>query len=99
MERDALLRAVDLKPAPEFVQRGERQVDAQILGEQKALALSILAEIGDPGLQAGVDMRKQRRLAVDANDTAARPQPDKAFHQFRPPGADKAGKAEYLALP
>jgi hypothetical protein len=44
-------------------------------------------------------MRKQRRLAVDANDTAARPQPDKAFHQFRPPGADMAGKAEYLALP
>ena len=31
VERDALLRPVDLKPAPEFVQRGERQVDAQIL--------------------------------------------------------------------
>jgi hypothetical protein len=44
-------------------------------------------------------MRKLPRLAVDANGTAAGPQADKAFHQFRSPGADKAGKAEYLALP
>lgn len=44
-------------------------------------------------------MRKLPRLAVDANGTAAEPQADKAFHQFRSPGADKAGKAEYLTLP
>ena len=94
-----LLRPVDLKPATEFVQRSERQVDAQILCQQQALALSILAQIGDTGLQAGVDMRKVHRFAVDADDAAAGPQADETFHQFRPPGADEAGKAENLALP
>jgi len=55
--------------------------------------------MGDPGLRPGADMRKLRRLAVDANGTTARPQADKALHQFRPAGADKACKAEYLAFP
>ena len=43
-------------------------------------------------------MRKLRRLAVDADDAVAGPQAHETFHQLRPPGADKAGKAEYLAL-
>ena len=99
IERDALLGPVDLKPALEFVKRSERQVDAQILGQQQALTLPIFAEIGETGLQAGVDMRKLHGLSVDANHAAARSQADEAFHQFRPPGADQAGKAEDLALP
>jgi hypothetical protein len=63
VERLCFPLAIDLQATDELAERGERQVDGQVLGQEQALALTVLGQIGDARLEARMHVGKLNRPA------------------------------------